>query len=274
MSKLRTGLFTGLALISAFAAQTVSAAAYSITSGDLLAISVYRQDDMTRSIRVDTEGYIRFPIAGRIKVRGKGTGEIEQTISTALRRRGYSDPEVVVSIESYAPRPVFVLGAVKDAVNMQIPEGGEMTAMQAISSAGGLADNANIDGIIVRRTTAQGVKSLKVPARQILNGEPGVDVVLQPSDTVVVPQVRPISVLGTAKKPGQFYASAEGPLTVSQVIALAGGVDRPNSLSQIRVMRGTKYFEVNIRSLLEDGKGGNDMTLEPGDIVYVPETRW
>lgn len=269
--------FSHIAILTTclFATSTTSlASAYHIATGDVLNISVYRQEDMTRSIRVDAEGFIRFPIAGRIKVTGKNPGEIEASIANTLRRKGYSEPEVVVSIESYAPRSVFVLGAVKESANMQIPEGSAMTAMQAISAAGGLAENANIDEIVVRRHTADGISTIKVPARQIINGKPATDVILSPSDTVIIPQVKPISVIGTAKNPGRFYPNSEGPLTLSQVIALAGGVERPNSLSAIRVTRGQKSFEVDLRALLEKGNGVEDMALEPGDIVYVPETRW
>lgn len=63
-------------------------------------------------------------------------------------------------------------------------------------------------------------------------------------------------------------------MTVSREVTLAGGAERPNSLSQIRVTCGKDSFEVDVRSMLESGKGGNDMELLPGDIVYVLETRW
>ena len=147
--------------------------------------------------------------------------------------------------------------------------------MQAISAAGGLAESADVEKIIVRRGDASGnMNVLSVPAKDILMGKKAADIRLQPSDTVVVPKAKPISVLGTAKKPGQFYSNPENPLTVSRVIALAGGVERPNSLSKIRVTRGDKSFVVDIQKLLEEGTGGGDMLLEPGDVVYVPETRW
>jgi polysaccharide export outer membrane protein len=47
------------------------AAAYDIAPGDLLMVSVYRQEDMTLRVRVDTRGFIRFPMAGRFSVAGK-----------------------------------------------------------------------------------------------------------------------------------------------------------------------------------------------------------
>jgi polysaccharide export outer membrane protein len=253
------------------------AAAYDIAPGDLLMVNVYRQEDMTLRVRVDTRGYIRFPMAGRFSVAGKSADTIEREISAALRRQGFSQPEVVVSVDTYAPRNVYVLGQVKNASessDMQIPLGGEMSALQAISNSGGLTDDADIDRIIVRRYEAGKIRTIPVPARDILNGKPIADVQLKPSDTVVVPKMPAISVLGTAKKPGQFYPTPEAPLTVSRVLALAGGVDRPNSLSEIRITRGKQTFEVDVRSVVEKGKDGQDPELKPGDIVYVPETRW
>lgn len=264
-------------LFSVFNLQNTYAESYSITKGDLLSIYVYRQEDMTVKVRVDNSGCIRFPIAGSINVIGKTPSQIEGIIAGALRKNGFESPQVVVSVESYAPRKVFVLGEINAGAEFacNIPEGGEMSAMQAISAAGGLKDSADVTKIIVRRTSPSGnVTSISVPARDILAGKQVGDIRLQPSDTIVVPKAKPISVLGTAKKPGQFYATPDQPLTVSRVIALAGGVERPNSLSKIRVQRGDKSYKVDIQELLEDGKGGGDMLLEPGDVVYVPETRW
>ena len=135
--KLKANITAALAsftLASALLPVTAQAAAYSIASGDLLTVAVYRQDDMTYRLRVDPEGYIRFPIAGRVFVAGNSADAIERTIAAALRKHGYSQPEVVVSVEAYAPRNVFVLGAVESAANVVIPEGSEITAMQAISA--------------------------------------------------------------------------------------------------------------------------------------------
>ena len=281
MSGFMKGILAGLGAVAMLFAGLfsgdASAASYSISQGDLLSIYVYRQEDMNVKVRVDNSGYIRFPIAGRINVIGKTPDQIESVIATALRRNGFESPEVVVSVEAFAPRKIFVLGEINAGADFSctIPEGGEMTAMQAISAAGGLAESADVEKIIVRRGDASGnMNVLSVPAKDILMGKKAADIRLQPSDTVVVPKAKPISVLGTAKKPGQFYSNPENPLTVSRVIALAGGVERPIPLSKIRVTRGDKSFVVDIQKLLEEGTGGGDMLLEPGDVVYVPETRW
>lgn len=172
----------GLAMAAAMLPTAVEAAAYSIASGDLLSVAVYRQDDMSYRVRVDPEGYIRFPIAGRVFVTGNSADAIERTIAAALRKHGYSQPEVVVSVEAYAPRNVFVLGAVENAANVVIPEGSEITAMQAISATGGLSEDADVDGIVVRRFKGGKGTTLKVNARDILNGKVGEDTLLTPGD--------------------------------------------------------------------------------------------
>ena len=256
------------------AASLCFAESYSINKGDMLSISVYRQEDLNVKVRVDNSGCIRFPIAGRINVVGKTPNQIEGVIAGALRNNGFESPQVVVSVESFVPRKVFVLGEVNigSDFSCEIPVGGEITAMQAVSAAGGLKESADVSKIVVRRGSDSSV--VAVPAQDILAGKHTPDIRLQPSDTVVVPKAKPISVLGTVKKPGQFYVTPDNPLTVSMVIALAGGVERPNSLSKIRVTRAGKSYPVDIQKLLEEGKGGGDMPLQPGDVVYVPETRW
>ncbi len=257
---------------------SAQAGSYNITTGDVLSVYVYRQADMSVKVRVDADGYVRFPVAGRVKVADKNPDDIEKTLARALSRQGFANPEVVVTVESFVPRKIFVLGEVVGSDNAtEIPEGGEVTALQAISMNGGLTEKADIANIVVRRTMPDGKTAiLPVPAQDILAGKQVADIQLKPYDTVVVPKQQAISVLGTVKKAGEFYTTPNNPLTVSRAVALAGGVERPKSLAIIRVMRGDKSYQVDIQSLLEDGKdaGDADMVLMPGDIVYVPETRW
>lgn len=257
---------------------SAQAGSYNITTGDVLSVYVYRQADMSVKVRVDADGYVRFPVAGRVKVADKNPDDIEKTLARALSRQGFANPEVVVTVESFVPRKIFVLGEVVGSDNAtEIPEGGEVTALQAISMNGGLTEKADIANIVVRRTMPDGKTAiLPVPAKDILAGKQVADIQLKPYDTVVVPKQQAVSVLGTVKKAGEFYTTPNNPLTVSRAVALAGGVERPKSLAIIRVMRGEKSYQVDIQSLLEDGKdaGDADMVLMPGDIVYVPETRW
>jgi protein involved in polysaccharide export with SLBB domain len=100
------------------------------------------------------------------------------------------------------------------------------------------------------------------------------DVVLAPGDIVVVPRLDRIFILGQVKRPGAVDMPSQGTLTVSKAIGLAGGVDRFGKDSDVQLIRGGKAIkEVDVHKVLGGGKG-EDPTLQPGDTVFVPETRF
>lgn len=251
-----------------------AAATYDIAVGDQLSIKVYRQGDLSMGVRVDPRGFIQYPVAGRFVAAGKSANDLAHEITRALLRKGYSDPDVVIEISSFAPRCVYIIGQVQSTPELRIPLGSEITAMQAIAKAGGLTGTADLDRVVVRRPSGSDFTNLPVPARDILNGKVVKDVVLRPDDTIVVPKMKPITVLGTVGKPGNYYPTPEAPLTMTRLIASCGGVSRPNSLSEIRLTRGGKTVTVDVRRIIDEGKEGEDPVLQQGDVVYVPETRW
>ena len=85
-----------------------------------------------------------------------------------------------------------------------------------------------------------------------------------------------VTVLGRVKNPGRVKLPPTRNLTVSMAIQQAGGLDTSAKDSAIRVTRegpGGKreQFDVNLRALGSKGRLGTDLTLEPGDLVFVPE---
>ena len=60
-------------------------------------------------------------------------------------------------------------------------------------------------------------------------------------------------------------------ITLSEVLALSGGVGNDAKAHNIRVLRGEKVFVIDL-STVEGYRGGN-MVIEHGDIVYVEQVR-
>ena len=78
-----------------------------------------------------------------------------------------------------------------------------------------------------------------------------------------------IMVLGEVKQPGTFNLAR--PLTVSEAIALAGGVTDDGSLKKVYVIRkGQKMEKINVKEIWAQGYLTQDFILRRGDIVYVP----
>jgi protein involved in polysaccharide export with SLBB domain len=87
-----------------------------------------------------------------------------------------------------------------------------------------------------------------------------------------------IYLVGAIRAPGPQDISSDEVLTVSKAILRAGGFTDYADEKNVKVTRsagtgpgGDKTFIVNVSQIFENGKTGNDMTLQPGDLVFIPE---
>jgi protein involved in polysaccharide export with SLBB domain len=95
-----------------------------------------------------------------------------------------------------------------------------------------------------------------------------------PQVTVLVREYnsKKVFVFGEVQKPGTF--TYQDGMSVVQAVTLAGGFTRGASQNKTSVTRRVRGQEVKVRVNVQDialGKAPN-FTLEPGDIVYVPES--
>lgn len=84
---------------------------------------------------------------------------------------------------------------------------------------------------------------------------------------------RRISVSGQVQHPNQY--SFTRCLTVTQAIALAGGFTALAEMNQVRVTRvdrngSRRVFVLRVEEILEGRT--DDFDLEPGDVIYVPQS--
>lgn len=96
-----------------------------------------------------------------------------------------------------------------------------------------------------------------------------------PNVTVVVRQInsRKVYITGEVAKPGAYPLT--GPRTVMQLISLAGGVTqfaKTDSISILRPERGqTRAFSFNYKHVAEGRNVQQNIQLQPGDTIVVPE---
>ncbi len=121
---------------------------YRLSTGDVISISVYGEDDMTRGkIRLTDAGTISYPVLGEIQVRGKTVGELEKFLTDGLRGRYLVNPRVAVTIDEY--RPYFINGQVSN--NGSFPYQPGLTVRKAVSVAGGFKERASLSKITIVR---------------------------------------------------------------------------------------------------------------------------
>jgi polysaccharide export outer membrane protein len=103
-------------------------------------------------------------------------------------------------------------------------------------------------------------------------------------DFIVNPQVsvavlkyaeRSVSVVGAVNNAGRVLFPAQDGLTILQAISGAGGQSRLADLKRVRLTRksangDSSTQEINVDALMKGG-GGEPVTLEKGDVIFVPE---
>lgn len=162
--------------------------AYLLQPGDLLEISVFREPEMDRTLRINTTGTITFPLIGTIKVSNCSIAQAEETLVNSLTKY-LKNPQVSILIKEYANNTVYVLGQVKRPSSLQIPPEKNLTVLEAITSAGGFTELANTSKVKVLRMENGKQKSIEVDISQITKqGKKSLDIKLMSGDVIFVPQ--------------------------------------------------------------------------------------
>ena len=249
-----------------------------IGDDDLLGVTVYDAPELTRTIRVSSQGDIRLPIVKQpIHAAGLYPEELEKVIATALTDdHVLVDPVVTVSIVEYRSRPITVVGAVKMPLTFQAT--GNVTLLDAISRAQGLTDNAGSEVLVSHEApTADGKSTAllqRIPVRGLLDGaNPALNLSLQGGEVIRVPEAGRIFVVGDIKKPGAFYITDGSESSVLKALALSEGLDSFSS-HQAYIYRseesGGSRQEIPIELKKIMDRKSPDVALMSGDILYIP----
>jgi len=186
-----SGPSTGLA--SALAPTDPS---YRLSAGDTVAIIVYNEGDLAISQTVGHGGEIRPYLIGEIYVAGKTVRETERVLEAAYRDRQFlKEPVVTVTVTSYSPREVSVLGAVRAPGTVMFPR--DITSLDlvdVIARVGGFLPVSKTDAVTVSRRDGDGKeKSQTYNLDDVVSGRRRAgrdrsDVAIYPGDRIWVPE--------------------------------------------------------------------------------------
>jgi len=157
-----------------------------IGNDDVLAINVWKEPDISRSIPVRSDGKISLPLAGEVQATGRTPLKLEQDIAARLKNY-IAEPEVTVIVQQINSQKFNILGQVNRPGSY--PINNSATVLDAIAVAGGFRDFAKQKSINVLRQNADGSQTrMPFNYKEVVNGKnPAQNVKLQPRDTIVVP---------------------------------------------------------------------------------------
>ena len=255
--------------------------AQKIGPNDLISVSVYDSPELTRSIRVSAEGYIRLPLVkSPIQAAGLMPSELESAIARQLKQEQLLvEPVVTVTMSEYHSHPISVAGAVKTPVTFQANTA--VTLLEAITRAGGLDKNAGLEILVTRSRMVAGdskpvVLTQRIPVKGLIDAaDPELNISLTGGEEIRVPEIGKVFVVGMVKRPGAFPIQDSSETTVLQMLALAEGlmgVNGDQAFIYRREGNGAKNeIPVSLKSIL--ARRSPDVALVANDILYIPENK-
>ncbi len=178
---------------AASATQTVDALAtkahddsFVIGNDDVLAINVWKEPDVSKSVPVRSDGKISLPLVGEVQAAGRTPLKLEQEIAARLKNY-IAEPEVTVIVQQINSQKFNILGMVNKPGSYPISN--SATVLDAIALAGGFRDFAKQKAIyVLRQNPGGGQTRLPFNYKEVVKGRnPAQNVKLQPRDTIVVP---------------------------------------------------------------------------------------
>ena len=248
---------------------------YAVGSPDVLAIGVWRQPELTGKFVVEPDGFVDFPLLGRVKVGGLTAKAIEEAITRLLADGFVKKPLVTVTVDAYRSQQVFVIGDAR--AQGAIPLSGDLTVLEALARAGALADPTAGTVVVMRRQgspqeplgpalpgTPEAIELQRLEIADLRAGRVASNLSLRHGDTIFVMQVEMVFVFGQVYNPGS-YPFTPG-MTVDQAIKLAGGVVELGAYNRVSVRRvvNGKVEEIGVKP---------SDSVQPGDSITVPRRR-
>ena len=162
-----------------------SSSSYKIGPGDILKISVWKEEGMEQEVLVKPDGGITFPLAGDIQASGLTTHQLTDELKSKLKRY-IPNPVVTVSVLQSISNKIYVVGKVNRPGEYLATH--YMDVLQVLSLAGGLTPFAESDEIkIIRRSNGK-KETFDFDYDAVISGDKlDMNIILKAGDTVAVP---------------------------------------------------------------------------------------
>ncbi|NTV29582.1 MAG: polysaccharide export protein [Candidatus Omnitrophica bacterium] len=251
---------------------------YKIGAGNILRVDVYngKGEKISEIVRVASDGGISLPFVGDLIAAGMTVPELQKELKQRLVKNDFVSSNVLVFVEEFST--VTIVGEVRRSGTYAIK--GRMTILELIAMAEGLTDFASSDAIKVVHLHPDGAKASDVVRLYDVMNNTATDsegFLLTPGDVVIVPR-SVVSIMGEVNNTGIY--PTRGRLTVTELIAIAGGFSKFASANDVKVTHsnpdGTKTRRViRVKDIVNKGSGDNEnLLLQPGDLVYVPASMY
>ena len=167
-------------------AQSEPSKGYLIQPGDVLEVSVWKEEDLQREVLVRPDGQISFPLVGDIDANGKTVSDLRAEITDRLQKY-IPNLVVTVTVARIMGKKIYVIGQVNNPGEFVVNPA--VDVMQALSMAEGTTPFAKLGDIVILRRDGSGRQSATpFKYNEVANGRSlQQNIMLDNGDIVVVP---------------------------------------------------------------------------------------
>ena len=158
---------------------------YTIGADDVLSVVFWRDKELTSDVTVRPDGKISVPLLNDVHASGLTPAELKDRIVEESKKY-VEDPNVTVVVKDIKSRKVFITGEVRKPGPYSMS--GTISVLQLISIAGGLADYAKPEKIMIVRSENGKQMSFRFNYKEVIEGKKlAQNIDLKPGDAIIVP---------------------------------------------------------------------------------------
>jgi len=159
---------------------------YRLAPNDLLDFRVFQESELDAVVRVSGDGVASFALIGPVQIGGRTIAEATELIEARYREGYLKNPQVSLTVRSYARKLFTILGQVQKPGSYDMQGTNQITLLQAIGMAGGYTKIADPANVTVKRLEPGGERVLKFNAKRMARGEDKTSFFIKTGDVISV----------------------------------------------------------------------------------------
>ena len=255
---------------------------YLFGPGDVLSLRIWngeRVDEMKLTVQSDGAAFLPIRGIGSMPVGGRSVLEIKEEIGRRLKAI-YRETYVELLLIRYAGHRVHLMGEIRTTARVDSGPGewalrGPTRLVSFLSDHGGPSSDADLMRINLIRSTGERIETNLF--RAVFQGTEEDNPYLNGGDMIFIPSLsmgnRKVFVLGEVNSPG--VVNIIDHMGLVEAISRAGGFTQKGYMKGVVVLKRGKDGEAemqvaNFKEMFKEGTLKADLSLAPGDIVFVP----